>query len=71
MAFTGSCHVSLDVSKNMKFQLSRNPTKFNGVTRFRKTNLTAKSISSSEIYKISGFQPKLSFYHFSGKLNFF
>ena len=65
-----SCHVIPDVSKNVKFRLSWNPMKFDGVTRFRKTNSTVKSVSSSEIYKIFGFQPKLPFYPFSEKLNF-
>ena len=35
--------------KNIKFQLSRNPTKFNWVIRFRDRNSTAKSVSSSKI----------------------
>ena len=38
-----------DTSKNVKFQLSWNPTKFDRVTRFRETNSMVKSISSSEI----------------------
>ena len=46
-------------------------SKFDGVTRFRETNSTVKSISLSEIKKIFGFQPKLMFYHFSEKLNYF
>ena len=52
------------------FRLSQNLMKLFRITRFYKTNLTAQSISSSEIYRISGFQPKLLFYHFSEKLNF-
>ena len=44
--------------------------KFDGVTRFRKMNSMVKSVSSSEIWKISSFQPKLPFYPFSKKLNF-
>ena len=40
--------VTLGASKNMKFRLSRNLTKFDGVTRFRKTIPTVKSVSSSE-----------------------
>ena len=59
------CHLTPNVSKNVKFRLSRNLTKFNGVTIFRETNSTMKSVSSSEIYKMSGFQPNLPFYHFS------
>ena len=43
------CHPAPDVSKNVKFRLSRNPIKFDGVTRFRETNSTGKSISSSKI----------------------
>ena len=48
------CHVastwsSLDTSKNVKSRLSWNPTKFDRVTRFRETNSTVKSVSSSKI----------------------
>ena len=43
-----SC-VTRDASKNMKFCLSQNLTKFNRVTRFRGTNSMVKSVSSSEI----------------------
>ena len=43
------CHRTSDASKNVKFRLSRNSTKFDVVTRFRQTNSTMKSISSSEI----------------------
>ena len=43
------CHPIPNTSKNLKFRLSRNPTKFDEVTRFRETNSTMKSISSSEI----------------------
>ena len=64
------CHLTSRASKNVKFRLSRNSTKFDGVTRFCETNSTVKSVSSSEIYKISDFQSKLPFYHFSEKLNF-
>ena len=63
-------HPTLDISKNAKFRLSQNLTKSYRVTRFRKKNSMAKSILTYEIYKISGFQPKLPFYHFSEKLNF-
>ena len=34
------------------FRLSQNLTKFDMVARFRETNLTAQSVSSSEIYRI-------------------
>ena len=43
------CHSTPDASKNVKFQLSRNPIKFDRLTRFHETNLTVKCISSSEI----------------------
>ena len=65
------CHPTPYALKNVKFRLSQNPTKFDEVTRFHEMNSTVKSISSSEIQKISGSQPKLPFYHFSEKLNFF
>ena len=64
------CHPTPDASKNMKFRLSENPTKFDEVTIFHETNSTVKSVLSSEIYKIFGFQPKLPFYHFLENLNF-
>ena len=67
------CQVSrtpLRASKNVKFQLSRNSTKFDVVVKLRKTISMEKSVSSSEIYKNSGFLPKLRFYPFSRKLNF-
>ena len=43
------CHLTPDISKNVKFWLSRNPIKFDEVTRFRETNSTVKSVLSSEI----------------------
>ena len=46
------CQVSLatfGASKNMKFRLSRNSTKFYGITRFCETIPTVKSVSSYEI----------------------
>ena len=64
------CHLTPGVSKNVTFLLSRNLTKFDEVTRFHETNSMVMSISSSEIKKIFGFQPKLPFYLFSEKLNF-
>ena len=42
-------HITLDASKNVKFRLSRNSTKFNVVARFRETIPTVKSVLSSEI----------------------
>ena len=65
------CHPTLDASKKVKFRLSRNPTKFDGVTRFHETNSTVKSVSSSEIYKIFGFNRNYCFTIFQKKLNFF
>ena len=47
------CQVSrtpLGASKNVKFLLSRNSTKFNVVARFRETIPIVKSVSSSELY---------------------
>ena len=43
------CHPTPDTSKNMKFRLSRNLTKFDVLTKFRETNSTVKFVSSSEI----------------------
>ena len=43
------CHPTPDALKKVKFQLSRNLTKFDGVTRFREMNSTVKSVSLSEI----------------------
>ena len=55
------CHPTPDASKNVKFLLSRNPAKFDEITRFRQKNLKVKSVLSCEISKISGFEPKLPF----------
>ena len=46
------CQVSrtpLGALKNVKFRLSRNPTKFDVVARFREMIPTVKSVSLSEI----------------------
>ena len=43
------CHMTPDASKNVKFQLSWNPTKFDGVTRFRETNSVVNFVLSFEI----------------------
>ena len=40
---------TLGASKNMKFRLSRNSTKFDVIARFRETIPTVKSVSSFEI----------------------
>ena len=42
-------HLMSIVSNFMKILLSQNSTKLDWVTRFRKTNSTVKSVSSSEI----------------------
>ena len=63
-------HPTLGASKNVKFRLSQNSTKFDVLARFRETIPTAKSVSSSEIYKIFLFLPKLQFCPFSENLNF-
>ena len=63
--------VTLGVSKNVKFRLSLNTTKFDGVARFRETIPTVKSVLSFEIEINFDSQPKLSFYPFSENLNFF
>ena len=42
--------------KIVKILLYKNLTKFVWVTRFRKANLTVRSVSSFEIYKTSSFQ---------------
>ena len=43
------CHPTFDASNNVKFRLSRNSTKFDGVTRFCERNLTVKSVLSYKI----------------------
>ena len=42
-------HPTPRILKNVKFILSQNSTKFDWVARFRETNSTVKSVSSSEI----------------------
>ena len=57
------CHVSLatlGVSKNVKFILSHNLTKFNRVIRFHETISMVKSVSSFEIYKKIGFSTEIT-----------
>ena len=49
------CHTTPHTSKNVKFRLSRNPTKFDIVVKFRETIPTVTSVSSSEIYQFSRF----------------
>ena len=43
------CPPTPHASKNVKFRLSQNSTKFDVVARFRETIPTMKSVSSSEI----------------------
>ena len=62
--------VTLVASKNVKFRLSRNLTKFDAVTRFRETIPTVKSVSLSEIYKNSGFLAEITILPFFRKLKF-
>ena len=57
--------VTLGASKNVKFRLSWNSMKFDGVTRFRETIPTVKSVSSSEIYENSGFSTEITVLPFS------
>ena len=67
------CQVSpatLGASKNMKFRLSRNSTKFGMVARFRETNSTARSVSSLEIYKNSGSSIEITVLPFLRKFEF-
>ena len=47
----GKRGVTPNVSKNVKFRMSRNSTKLDVVARFHDTIPTVKSVSSSEIYK--------------------
>ena len=49
------CYLTPHALKNMKSRLPRNSMKFDVVARFREMIPTMKSISSSEIYKISKF----------------
>ena len=49
------CPLTHRVSKSVKFSLSQNPTKFDKVARFYEMIPMMKSVSSSEISKISRF----------------
>ena len=55
-------HPTLGASKNVKFRLSWNSTKFDVVARFCETIPIVKSVSLSEIKKNSGFLLKLPFF---------
>ena len=63
-------HVTLVASKNVKFRLSQNLTKFDVVTRLHENIPTVKSISSSEIYKNSRFLAEMTILPFFRKLKF-
>ena len=67
------CQVSLvtfGVSKNVKFQLSRNLTKFDVLAGFRETIPTVKFVSSSDILKKFEFSTKITVLPFIIKLDF-
>ena len=53
-----------------KFRLSQNSTKFDVVTRFCEMISTVKSVSSSEIYKNSGFLTEITVLPFLKKFEF-
>ena len=53
--YLAMCHPTPNVSKNVKSRPPRNLTKFDMVAQFRETISTEKFVSSSEIYKNSGF----------------
>ena len=63
--------ITLGASKNVKFRLSRNLTKFDGVSRFRETIPTVKSVLSSEIYKNSIFSIEITVLSFFRKIECF
>ena len=62
--------ITFVASKNMKFRLSQNLTKFDAVTRLHENIPTVKSVSSSEIYKNSRFLAEITILHFFRKLKF-
>ena len=62
--YLAMCHPTPYVSKNVKSRPPRNLTKFDVVAQFRETISTEKFVSSFEIYKNSGFLPKLRFFPF-------
>ena len=69
--YLAMCHPTPNASKNVKSRPPRNLTKFDVVAQFRETISTEKFVSSSEIYKNSGFLPKLRFCHFFEKIEIF
>ena len=52
--------VTLGASKNVKFRLSWNSTKFDGVARFREMIPIVKSVCSFEIYENFGFSTEIT-----------
>ena len=64
-------HVTFIASKNVKFRLSRNLTKFNAVTRLHENIPTVKSVSSSEIYKNTRFFAEITILPFFRKCKIF
>ena len=65
------CHPTPNTSKNVKFQLSRNTTKFDRLIKFREMNSTIKSVLSSEILKNSSFSIKITILPFFRKFKIF
>ena len=62
--------VTLGASKNVKSRLSRNLTKFYGVTRFHKTIPTVKSVLSPKILKKFEFSTEITVLPFFIKIEF-
>ena len=58
------CYPTLGVLKNVKFRLSQNPTKFDGVTRFREMNSTVKSVCHPKSTKFPAFHRNYGFTRF-------
>ena len=63
-------HVTLVASKNVKFRLSQNLTKFDAVTRLHENIPTVKSVSSFEIYKNSRLLAEITILPYFRKLKF-
>ena len=64
------CHPTPHASKNVKSRPPRNSTKFDVVGKFCETISMEMSVSSSKIYKIPDFPPKILFYPSSQNLGF-
>ena len=65
-----TCHLTPYASKNVKFKLSWNATKFDVVSRFCETISMVKFVSSSEIYKNFGFLTRITVLPFLRKIEF-